>query len=767
MLRRVSIITGWCVACALAAGVARADGGPLPDGSTWRLGLAARTFREHTFLETIAKAAWLGLDRIEAFEGQRLAADSESRVGPALTAAEIARVRTALDAAGVTLASVAVEPLPGDATAAAAVFEWVKRLGAELIVAATPAAALDVIEPLCDRHGIDLAIHEPAADEREHRDPEAVARLLAGRGPRLGACCDLGVWQRRGIDTVAGLQALEGRISAVHLHDLDERTPDGHDVPWGTGQGRIAAVLAELRRQAAAPQILAIEYEHEPRWNGPAVERSLAFYRRTLADWQAAAPLVAGWAEVDITPARSTAIMGQMHLRMSTGVRDPVTCTALAVETRRGGAAGEQAVMVSCDLCTITPTLVDDLAATADALVARAPGLDPAKIVLNATHTHAGPCYEDGRYIVPEVGGAMQPAEYRAFLVRQIGDAVVAAWNGRRPMAVSWALGHAVIAQNRRVVAFDPATGLTSPGRTKMYGATNAADFDSIEGPADTGLPVVFLWRPDGGLSGMIVNVPCPSQETETILQISADFWHEARAELRRRFGPDVHVLAQCAAGGDCVSRPQWRVAAEAEMRRRRGLTGRQEAARRIADAVAAVLPDARPGAATDVVLRHAVRTFDLPMRLVTPEERERCRIEAERAAPESQSRFWNRSVVDRFDGQQKVLAGGGRPTTPVRVHAIRLGEVAIVTNCFEMFGDYGIRIQSRSPAILTCVVQLAGRGQPSYLPTARAVEGGGYSAIIQSNWVGPEGGRLLVDGSVALLEELWSSPAAARMGGR
>ena len=75
------------------------------------------------------------------------------------------------------------------------------------------------------------------------------------------------------------------------------------------------------------------------------------------------------------------------------------------------------------------------------------------------------------------------------------------------------------------------------------------------------------------------------------------------------------------------------------------------------------------------------------------------------------------------------------------------------------------LRIQGRSPAILTCVVQLAGRGQPSYLPTARAVEGGGYSAIIQSNWVGPEGGRLLVDGSVALLEELWSAPARRPIG--
>jgi hypothetical protein len=99
----------------------------------------------------------------------------------------------------------------------------------------------------------------------------------------------------------------------------------------------------------------------------------------------------------------------------------------------------------------------------------------------------------------------------------------------------------------------------------------------------------------------------------------------------------------------------------------------------------------------------------------------------------------------------------------PVTVHAIRLGDVSIVTNSFEMFGDYGLRFQARSPAMLTCVVQLAGRGTSgTYLPTARAVEGGSYSAVIESNVVGPPGGRLLVDESLRMLEGLWTSPKAA-----
>jgi hypothetical protein len=35
-------------------------------------------------------------------------------------------------------------------------------------------------------------------------------------------------------------------------------------------------------------------------------------------------------------------------------------------------------------------------------------------------------------------------------------------------------------------------------------------------------------------------------------------------------------------------------------------------------------------------------------------------------------------------------------------------------------------------------------------------VTGGGYSAVIESNWVGPAGGRLLVDESVRMLQDLW-----------
>ena len=756
------------VLCALAlfssAVAAPAAGGPGPTISTqWRIGAAAWSFRDVTFLEAIQKTAGLGLTYIEAFEGQKVAPDTDAKMGSDLSDEVVARIRAALDQHGVKLTSIYIGKIPGEPTACKAVFQRARRLGAGMIVSEPASGDLDAIEPVCEEYGIDLALHNHPTQNSEYRDPQFVATVCKGRGPRIGVCCDTGHWQRRGIDPVDGLKMFEGRIFSLHLKDLNEASQQGYDVPWGTGQGRIADVLCELRRQKILqkvdPRIIAIEYENNVGWSLPELARCVAFFRRTVAEWDENGPLLVGWSTVDITPDRPTAIMGQMHLRMSTGVRDPVTCTALALETVRNGHSIDQAVMVSCDLCFISPTLVDAVAALSSSITQRAAGLDPSKIFLNATHTHAGPVVEDGWYVVPEKGGAIQPAEYRLHVAKQIADAVVEAWNARKPASMSWALSHAVVAHNRRAVSFDSKTGVPFPGSTKMYGSTTTDDFDSIEGPADPGLPLVFFWKPDGTLSGLIVNVPCPSQETEAILEVSADFWHETRIELRKRLGEGVAVLAQCAAGGDCVSRPMWRREAESEMRRRRGLSGREEVARRIANAVTDVMPVATMGQTATPILKHAVRTLDLPMRIVTRDQRERCRVDAERAPPEGLARSWNQNVVDRFDMQQAMLARNETPTSPVRVHAVRLGDVAVVTNSFEMYGDYGTRIQARSPATMTCVVQLAGRGRPSYLPTARAVEGGGYSAIIQSNQVGPEGGRMLVDESVAMLKELWMPP--------
>ena len=85
----------------------------------------------------------------------------------------------------------------------------------------------------------------------------------------------------------------------------------------------------------------------------------------------------------------------------------------------------------------------------------------------------------------------------------------------------------------------------------------------------------------------------------------------------------------------------------------------------------------------------------------------------------------------------------------------LRIGDVAIATNPFELFQDYGVQMKARSKALQTFVVQLT-CGSGGYLATKRAIEGGGYSAVVESNRVGPEGGQILVDETLKILDELF-----------
>jgi hypothetical protein len=79
---------------------------------------------------------------------------------------------------------------------------------------------------------------------------------------------------------------------------------------------------------------------------------------------------------------------------------------------------------------------------------------------------------------------------------------------------------------------------------------------------------------------------------------------------------------------------------------------------------------------------------------------------------------------------------------------------IAICTNEFELYTDFGIQMKARSPAIQTFVIQLAGPG--TYLPSERAMKHGGYGAVIQSSQIGPDGGQVLVERTVEALKSMW-----------
>ncbi|MDP6776932.1 MAG: hypothetical protein QGI83_09210 [Candidatus Latescibacteria bacterium] len=464
-----------------------------------------------------------------------------------------------------------------------------------------------------------------------------------------------------------------------------------------------------------------------------------------------------GWASQDVTPDRPVSLRGQFRVRVSTAVRDPLTVTALALES-----ADEQCVMVSVDRVGIPE---DILAGVRGKLADLAPDLSPEKLLISATHTHAAPGTDDSRHedLGPDV---MKPSDYGQLLIDRTATCVADAWNGRSTGSLSWGCGQAVVGFNRRQVKLD--------GTSQMYGDTSTDDFSHIEGYEDHGVDMLFTYAPDGAVTGMVINLACPSQVTESDHLVSADFWHETRSEIRRRHGEGLYILPQCSAAGDQSPHLMWKQRAELRMLKLKGLcedeAGRRMAERaeignRIANAVDEVMPLVAKDTRHEVRLEHVVKTVQLPRRAITEDdvkeaEREALSYEeklaelADRPASDSErstciSRArWFRSVIERHELQKT------QPNYPMELHVVRVGEVVFATNAFELYLDYGLRMKARSKALQTFVVQLTGSG--TYLPSARSVGGGSYGSVPASNHVGPEGGDVLVEETVKVISDLF-----------
>ena len=80
-------------------------------------------------------------------------------------------------------------------------------------------------------------------------------------------------------------------------------------------------------------------------------------------------------------------------------------------------------------------------------------------------------------------------------------------------------------------------------GTTEMYGSTKRNDFIGIEGPADPGVDMLFCWDTNKKLTGIIMNVSCPSQVVEAKYFISSDYWSEVRKQVKQKFGDDIFCV--------------------------------------------------------------------------------------------------------------------------------------------------------------------------------------------------------------------------------
>jgi hypothetical protein len=491
-----------------------------------------------------------------------------------------------------------------------------------------------------------------------------------------------------------------------------------------------------------------------------------------------------GWASRDVSTDKPIDIPGQFYMRVSTGVLDPLTVTALLIENR-----GDLVCFLSCDFVSICSNLLREIRET----VARwLPDFPVDKIIFNATHTHTGASYYEATQACmstpaqvphPDIEIASSDA-YREFLSTQAAEAVREAYERRAPGGIAYGYSYAVVGHSRRTVYFDDlsqrpenasAPGKCVNGHAKMYGNTSDEQFSHYEAGADHFVNLLYTFDAKNNLTGAIVNVPCPSQCSEQRSELSADFWHEVRVALRRNHG-DIFLLPQCAAAGDLAPRLlHYRKAQERRFRLKYGgdspddMHERRDIAERIAVAFDEALAWASKDIQAGLPLAHTVKTVQLEKRWITDDEaaqeeqhlKELSTVEFAQDGSPTERLKHDSELIARRNRCKRVLRRYAlqqtEPRFPMELHVLRIGDVAFATNSFELYIDYMHRIQARSPFAQTFVVQLVGNPDDhgGYLCTERGAWGKGYSASLYCNQVSPKGGQELVEETLSLLNEM------------
>lgn len=367
---------------------------------------------------------------------------------------------------------------------------------------------------------------------------------------------------------------------------------------------------------------------------------------------------------------------------------------------------------------------------------------------------------EDRKYVEKvNVSGnknIMKNDELLEIIVREATAAIVEAWETRKAGSFSNAFGRAAVGMCRRASYSD--------GTSQMWGDANRAVFTHLEGGNDSGIELLYVFDDDNKLTGVVANLACPAQCVQHRLFVSPDFWGEVKMLLRKHFGENIFLLPLCSAAGDqCpVDLVRW-VEPESDLNdpnikrnnppKRKAdpsmfdIAGMKKAGKRIANEIIEVYNEGLDEAQSDIELVHRVEEVKLPLRRATL---------AEEIAAKKEIRDYLQNKpgdVDYNDvANLQIHLGVLRRmevqedfnVIPLEIHIIRLGSIAIATNPFELFLDYGNQIKARSNAEQTFLIQLA-NGCEGYLPTEKAEKGGHYSAFIASGCVGHEGGDLLV----------------------
>ena len=183
-----------------------------------------------------------------------------------------------------------------------------------------------------------------------------------------------------------------------------------------------------------------------------------------------------------------------------------------------------------------------------------------------------------------------------------------------------------------------------------MYGVCDDPSFKGFEGTSDHTVDMLYTWDLNGNLTGVAVNIPCPSQVYELHCFITADYWGPTRNAIREKLG-NVYVLPLCGAAGDQNPLDLVRLSKNNKDILKYGAVRHlkcfaiwichmecEDIAQRISDCVVRGYKKARNYIDNNPVFKHEVLEVELPIRKVTEEEYQEAKAVFESHAKEVSS---------------------------------------------------------------------------------------------------------------------------------
>jgi hypothetical protein len=359
----------------------------------------------------------------------------------------------------------------------------------------------------------------------------------------------------------------------------------------------------------------------------------------------------------------------------------------------------------------------EDTVARIRARAARRFGIPPGRLMVAATHNHAGPACAD-------CGDVATAPRYLARMEAGILEALGLAVAGLEP--AEWGPARVFesgVAHNRRIVMRD--------GTARTHGRLMDPDAAGFEGPVDPELSVLAFRGAGGGAPlGLIAHFACHPAHHGGDRAFSAGFPGVVAARLREwpvtlwlnGAQGDLHT-GDPATGAD---------PSMAETGRRMALSVRRALAR-VTWAEAA----ATGGAATTIVL---------PFRRATPAQ--------VAGTVRGAQRFVDPAIYDR--AMPGLLAELGRSHgRRAEFQALRLGGEALVSLPGEFFAELGLAVKARSRPWHVLPVGLA-NGNVGYVPTRGAHARGGYETTFgPTSALAPGAGGLALSAAVAAIRRL------------